>query len=366
MPRVPVDLHFSLSESCASLTASDGTREVSAHAGAPERAIHRALGEESARKNLEKTGGTPFFVRSFRADIKDGLTLPAAALNALRREVLDQLLALRGQTPPHEKQAFAFAADARYQSSLEKPALWARFYRKEQIVCAESFERILLPAEEIDSALIARFGEKLTAQLPTVLFPEDEPAFEARMESLANSGLRSLWTNNIYGISLARRLNLAIFGGYGLNITNTQALRFYEEQGLIGTTLSFELNLSDIKSFGGAMPRGIVSYGLLPLMQLRNCPIKASIGCAVCGQKGELTDRMQVRFAVECDHYRTVSMLNSVPLDIAERNMRGLDHQILYFTRESQDEIESITNRFAAQQKTELSHTTGLYYRALL
>ncbi len=366
MPRVPVDLRFSLSESCASLTASDGTRETSAQAGAPERAIHRALDEESARKNLEKTGGTPFFVRSFCADIKDGLTLPTSALNALRREALDQLLTLRGQTPPHEKLAFAFAADARYQSPLEKPALWARFYQKEQIVCAESFERILLPAEEIDSALIARFGEKLTAQLPTVLFPEDEPAFEARLESLVKSGLRSLWTNNIYGISLARRMNLAVFGGYGLNITNTQALHFYEEQGLIGTTLSFELNLSDIKSFGGLLPRGIVSYGYLPLMQLRNCPIKASIGCAACGQKGALTDRMQVRFAVECDHYRTVSMLNSVPLDIAERNMRGLDHQILYFTRESADEIESITKRFAAQQKTELSHTSGLYYRALL
>ena len=366
MPRVPVDLRFSLEESKATLTASDGEREIIAQSAAPERAIHRALDEESARKNLEKTGGTPFFVRSFQASIEDGFTLPASALNAMRREALDQLLSLRGQTPPHEKMPFAFATDARYQSPREAPALWARFYQKEQIACADSFERILLPAEEIDRALIARFGDKLTAQLPAVLFPEDEPAFDAHLEALARAGLSSVWTNNIYGISLARRLNLAVYGGYGLNISNTEALGFYEEQGLTSATLSFELQMADIKGLGGSMPRGIVSYGYLPLMQLRNCPIKASTGCAACGQKGELTDRMQVRFAVECDHCRTVSLLNSVPLDIAERNMRGLDHQILYFTRERAEEVEAITKRFIALHTTEQAHTTGLYYRKLL
>jgi putative protease len=305
-------------------------------------------------------------VRSFQASIEDGFTLPASALNAMRREALEELLTRRGETAPHEKLPFLFATDARNQSPRETPALWARFYQKEQIACADSFERILLPAEEIDGALIERFGKRLTAQLPAVLFPEDEPAFDAQLEALAQAGLSSVWANNIYGISLAQRLNLAVYGGYGLNIANTEALRFYEEQGLSCATLSFELQMSDIKGLGGSMPRGIVSYGYLPLMQLRNCPIKASLGCAACGQKGELTDRMQVRFAAECDHYRTVSLLNSVPLDIAERSMRGLDHQILYFTREGAEEIEAVTKRFAAQQKTEQAHTTGLYYRKLL
>ena len=114
------------------------------------------------------------------------------------------------------------------------------------------------------------------------------------------------------------------------------------------------------------MPRGIVSYGYLPLMQLRNCPLKASLGCAACGQKGELTDRMQVRFALECDRFRTVALCNSVPLDIAERSMHGLDHQILYFTRESREQIEQITSRFQSAEKTQDAHTTGLYYRTLL
>ena len=366
VPLVPVDLTFSLTEHATTLRVSDGERTATAQGGAPERAIHRALDAENAQKNLEKTGGTPFLVRSFSAEIASGYTLPASALNALRREALDALLALRGQIHPHKREDFTIAAPERYSSGLEKPALWARFYQKEQIACANSFERMILPAEEIDADLLARFGGKLIAQLPTVLFPEDEPAFDTNLEALANAGLSAVWTNNSYGILLGKRLGLAVHGGYGLNSTNTESVRFYEAQGLSSLTLSFELSMSAIKSLGGTLPRGIVSYGYLPLMQLRNCPIKASLGCAACGQTGTLTDRMQVRFPVECENYRTVSLLNSVPLDIAERNMRSLDHQILYFTRETQEEIEAVTARFLAAEKTEQAHTTGLYYRTLL
>lgn len=365
-PHVPVDLQFKLDANTSSLTVNDGTRDFTAIGAAPERAIHRALDEEGARRNLEKTGGTPFFVRSFAAEIAEGYTMPASALNAMRRDALDALLALRGQTQPHERKPFAFEPSEKYQSKLEKPTLWARFYQKEQISCADSFEKIILPAEEIDARLIAQLGGKLIAQLPTVLFPADEPMFDEKLETLASQGLSAVWANNIYGIALGKRLGLTVHGGYGLNCTNTEAVRFYEGQQLASLTLSFELSMAAIKSLGGTIPRGIVSYGSLPLMQLRNCPIKASIGCAACGQKGDLTDRMNVRFPVECDHYRTVALLNSVPLDIAERSMRGLDHQILYFTRETPDEIATVTARFLAAEKTEDAHTTGLYYRTLL
>ncbi|MBA4347848.1 MAG: peptidase U32 [Clostridiales bacterium] len=364
-PLVPVDLTFSLDESASYLSVSDGKITAAVQGGAPERAIHRALDEESAKKNLEKTGGTPFFVRSFTAEITEGYTMPASALNAMRREALDELLALRGRPQPHRREEYSILPPERYQSGLEKPALWARFCKKQQIACEGSFEKILLPAEEIDAELIAQLGKKLIAQLPTVLFPEDEPAFDATLETLASQGLSGVWTNNVYGIALGKRLGLTVHGGYGLNISNTEALQSYEAQGLASLTLSFELSMAAIKLLGGEQPRGIVSYGSLPLMQLRNCPIKASVGCAACGQKGELTDRIQVRFPIECDHYRSVALLNSVPLDIAERNMRGLDHQILYFTRETPEEIAVVTARFYSGEKTETAHTTGLYYRTL-
>ncbi len=367
VPLVPVDLRFSLHPDSVSLHAGDGgAHEATVQGGAPEKAIHRTLDEQTTHRHLAKTGGTPFYVRGFQADIDEGLTLSASALNALRRQALDALLTLRGQSRPHVKQPFEIGPPTHYRSLREKPALWARFYQKEQITCLDAFDRIIVPAEEIDAALIAALGEKLIAQLPAVLFPEDEPGFDAKLASLRKEGLLAVWADNIYGIALARRLGLAVHGGFGLNIANTEALRFYGAQGLADATLSFELSMAGIRSLGGGLPRGIVSYGYLPLMRLRNCPIQSSVGCADCGQSGSLTDRRQISFALECDRRRSVSLLNSVPLDIAERSMRGLDHQLLYFTRESAGEIQAVTQRFLAAQKTEQPHTNGLYYRPLL
>lgn len=365
-PLVPVDFDFSLRADGVSLAASDGRRAVTANSGAPERAVHRSLDEESARKSLEKTGGTPFFLRGLRTNISEGYALSAAALNAMRRQALDELLELRSKTQPHERKPYEIPTPARYASLREKPALWARFYDPAQIVCEDAFEKILLPADRIGQKEIERFGGRLVAQLPTLLFPEDEAAFGMRPKTLAVRGLTAVWANNAYGVALGKLLGLTVHGGFALNVTNTEALRFYDEQSLASVAISFELAMTKVKSLGGSVPRGIVSYGYLPLMHLRNCPVRAFSGCAACGGRGKLTDRKRIDFPVECDEVRAATLLNSVPLDLAGRNLSGLDFQLLYFTRETVEEAAAVTGRFQRDQKTDAPHTAGLYYRDLL
>ena len=363
---VPVDLAFRMDAQSTRLVVSDGTNEITTSGGAPEPAIHRALDEATAKKNLEKTGGTPFYVHSSHAELAEGYTLSAAALNALRRDALDELLKLRGQTIPHVRVPFETPAPVPYVSSRKQPALWARFYRAEQIPTDESFERILLPLEQITKETVTRFGKRLIAQLPTLLFSEDELAAGERLAQLAEHGLRAVWTNNSYGIPLAKRLGLAVHGGFGLNIVNTPALLACETDKLSSITVSFELAMAKILALGGTLPRGIVSYGYLPLMHVRNCPVRAAGGCGACNGKGELTDRKQIVFPVECDERRSATLLNSVPLDLADRPLVGLDFQLLYFTRETAEEAAAVAQRYRTAQKTDQPHTGGLYYRTLL
>jgi putative protease len=365
-PLVPVDLSFTLDARSARLSVSDGDFETFAESDAPEPAIRRPLDEASARQNLVKTGGTPFYVCSFTAEIAVGYALSAAALNALRREALDRLLETRSQIQPHTRQPFEWEPSPRRVTPPEHPPLWARFYEEAQIDSAEAFEKIILPAEQITAETIHRYPGKLIAQLPTLLFPQDEPTFNQLLDALVKGGLTEVWTNNIYGIELGRRLGLIVHGGFGLNVLNTQALLFYETQRLSSLTVSFELAMAKIKPLGGAIPRGVVSYGRVPLMHLRNCPVRAVIGCKACKKEGVLTDRMQIAFPVECEEMRSSALLNSVPIDLAGRNLTGLDYQLLYFTRENADEIKSIAARFLAGEKTDQPHTGGLYYRELL
>jgi putative protease len=223
-----------------------------------------------------------------------------------------------------------------------------------------------LPAERITQPILETYGQKLIAQLPTLLFPIDEAAFGERLKRLADSGLRAVWANNIYGIALGKKLGLTVHGGFGLNVVNAQALQLYAEQELSSLTVSFELAMAKVLALGGAVPRGIVSYGRLPLMHVRNCPVQADVGCAACGGKGELIDRKQVIFPVECGEKRFSTLLNSVVLDIAGKEIAGLDHQLLYFTRESPEEIAVIAKRFQLGQCPDAPHTNGLYYRQLL
>lgn len=241
-----------------------------------------------------------------------------------------------------------------------------RFEGPSQIPAGESFDKILLPVECVTPEIIETFGKRLIGVLPPILWPADEETLEARLAALKDAGLREVYGDNIYAIPLTRRLGLALHGGAGLNILNTEALRHYEEEGLASVTASFELSMRGIKSLGGRIPLGAIVYGRLPLMHFRNCPIRSQLGCAACRARGELTDRRGVKFPVECGEKKYSTLLNSVPLHIADKDLRGLDHGILWFTRESTAECAAVAADYRAGRKSERERTGGLYYRELL
>ena len=67
-----------------------------------EKAKNRPITEESIIKQLEKTGGTPFYMEKIRFnDMPDNLFIPISGLNKIRREILDKAeeLLLNHYTP---------------------------------------------------------------------------------------------------------------------------------------------------------------------------------------------------------------------------------------------------------------------------
>ena len=365
-PRVPVEMKLSVTGEGSVLTVSDGTHAVTVNGGVPEIARNRPLDREAAEKNLVKTGGTPYYVNSFSAQIAPGLILPASGLNAMRREAVEKLGTLRRESPAWQaREGYALPRILK-RSAPAEPGLWARFADPAQIPAGETFEKLLLPAGCIRKEHIDRWGDTLAAELPALVWPEDEDAFREKLLSLRDMGLREILADNIYAIPLARELGLTLHGGAGLNILNTEALRHYEEAGFATLTASAELQMSKIKALGGTVPLGILAYGRLPLMRFRNCPLRAHVGCAGCGGHGELTDRKGIRFPVECSGKKYSTLLNSVPLHIAERDLRGVDHLLLYFTRESREEAARIMEDYRLHRRSADQRTGGLYYRELL
>ena len=57
----------------------------------PETARNVALTEDTVKTQLEKLGGTRFEIKGINIKLSEGLALPLSALNAMRRECIEQL-----------------------------------------------------------------------------------------------------------------------------------------------------------------------------------------------------------------------------------------------------------------------------------
>ena len=364
-PLIPIDVDFKMLEGAAAeLDVYDGKHACSVEGPIPEEAINKNTGREEIERLISKTGGTPFYIREAKISINQGLRLAASDINSMRRDALDKLMAVRSQTNPHVPQEYNPWMPAKRNNT--RPTLWARYNNVAQISSEEELDRVILPIEEIDLCTIERFGDKLIGELPAVAFPDDEPELEDKVAFLKETGLESLYANNIYGIELARNLGMKVHGGFGLNVVNTQALNVYRGLGLESMTASFELNMSKIKRLGADMPLGVVAYGYLPLMRFRCCPARTEKGCGNCTGMPELKDRMGIAFKILCHKRRFSTLLNSVPLNVLDKELSGIDYALLYFTIESAAQCTGAISDAKNMRKPDYPRTNGLYYRELI
>ncbi len=356
---VPVDMSLTLRPGePVRLTVTDGAHTVTAEGQAPEPVRTK---EPDLRGALGRTGGTPFLLRELRADAVPGWT---AKLNPLRREALEKLLAEREKTEPWPVSG-TFRAGAAGNRETQ-PGLRLRFETKEQFFDLPEAEALYLPVEELDEALTEEYGKKLIAELPRLVFPGGEEALGERLRALRSRGLETLCAGHPGTVRLARELGFRVSGGFDRNILNTSALEEWAALGVAETLLSPEIRLSGAARLGGTIPRGIVAYGHLPLMLYRCCPMQGKKGCGSCDGRRQLTDRQGEKLTVLCHRKQYSSLLNPVPLYVSDRDLRGLDFQLAYFTTEDARTCRSVAARMAAGEPFESKRTLGPYYRSML
>ncbi len=362
-PRVSLSAVLTVGASETSLTVSDGTHTVTAKGGGGLVPQSAGTGEENAYKNIAKTGGTPYYIekKDFSTENPDGLYLPASGLNALRRDALEALSALRREPAPGAFRPFSYPLPERAHHNR---GFCLRFARAEQLFDCGG-ERVFLPIAEIlkNPGLAARLGPRLCAEASALVFAKDEPRFERSLEALRELGVRTVWADNVGQVLLLREKGFDVFGGFGLNIFNSVALNEYRKLGVREAALSFELSAADIRNIRTDLPTAAVVYGRLPLMKYRVCPLQGETGCGSCPGRGVLTDRKGASFPLACEGRKYTVMYNSVPLDVLNRDFSFVDHRILYFTDESAAECERILRCARAGKTAAQKHTAGLYYR---
>ena len=353
-----------LSGESACLTVTDGKHTVEICGDVPEAAKTKAADAESIRKSLEKTGGTPFYLDDLTAETGDGLYISPASLNALRREALEQLLELRSQLCPWPVKGGYIPEKTEKRSTT--PELRLRFERAEQIFPgADEAARIYLPYREIDGNILGRFGSRLIAELPRFIPEGDGEKIADRLMELKALGLENGCAGTIGDIAILKKAGLKLFGGFSLNVLNSQCAGELAGLGLNDITLSIEASMKSLPYIRGDSV-GIIAYGYLPLMLFRSCPVQGRKGCAGCSGREKIKDRTGTVFTVLCGNKKYSTLLNSLPLYIGDKQVSGVDFETLYFTFESRERCRAVYEIFRAGVEFDEKRTNGLYYRELL
>ena len=377
-PLVPIRFQAVVRPGLTQLTVIDPQNRVcTAQGPAPETARVAELTKEVLIARLTKTGGTPYRCVEAAVEIEPGLSLSASAINGLRRDVLNQLTALRAR-----RDVPALGRPERipnYRTPQEPPAYNIQVTTKEQItgrLLKMQPNLLYVPLHLLteDAAFTRDLVKKVRVcpVLPRVVHDGELARLKEQLRSLRALGIREALVGNLGLLLPVRECGMHPRGDFGLNIYNSAALQSVREMELRSQCLSFEMTLPQIRDAKKGLPCEILAYGRLPLMITENCLIRGRTGQCTCHLgSAKLVDKTGSEFPVIRDGNTCRSvLLNGKKLYWLDRQedlaRLGLWAVRLYFTTENPQEVDRVLSACRSGEAMDPGACTrGLYLRGL-
>ena len=376
--RVAVEFFALIDQNGSQLAVRDGAGRLCKTAGPlPEPARTRSLTQEELAARLAKTGGTPYRCVRVSANIAPGLTLSAAAINAMRRNVLDQLTAQRARR--ESVQLHKPQRPSAVQGSRSDPGLTVQITSPEQITPAllkANVQRLYVPlhliAADPEGFRAIHRQIPIAAVLPRILHDDQLPKLQRQLGIARDMGIREALVGNLSHLIPVKEAGFAIRGDFGLNLYNSYAMDTAKELELRSATVSFEMTMPQIRDLSKTVPCELIIYGRLPLMVTENCIIRNRTGQCTCHMGPvKLTDRTGAEFPIikDGDSCRSV-LLNGKKLYWLDRteDLRrlGVWAGRLCFTTESPQEVDGVLRAWSQGAAFDPGACTrGLYLRGV-
>lgn len=329
--KIPVNITASLYEgNVIEITAYDNDGNYVTKCGEikAQKAINKPLDEERLKEQLSKLGGTPFILENIDVFLDEGVILPVKEINHVRRDALDELIKTRSQRDAGREEEFEFKPVKREKSDI---ILTASVRTKGQADAAVKcgIKQIYAPLELAQN--LKYDGVKIIAKTPDIFKPQ-----KTDMEDvLVNSPAAIHYYNG-----------KSLYGDFRLNVYNSLTAEHLKK--LKRVTVSPELTLREIESLlcGTKAKTEVIAYGRIPLMIMKNCPLKAAGKCQKNSDKYKLKDRKNEEFPMLCGSDCVCVLINSKPLFMADKlndiTRLAINSLRLSFTMESADECKRI------------------------
>ena len=361
------------------VAAQDGNGNIcKAQGDVPQEAERRAITPEELAARLSKTGGTPYVCQGVRSVVDPGLSVSAAELNRLRREVLAHLSAVRGRRAAPE--IGKYHEPVKFSGQKAQPVLTVSVLKAAQItpqMLRLKPAMIYAPLSEVleEPALFRKLvkdEQPVAVTLPRVIRDDETRELLGDLQDAAALGIRRALIGNLGHLPLVLSRGMEPAADFGMNLFNSRAAEHLLHLGFVSCTASFELSLPQLRDLSKPLPMEMIVYGRLPLMLTENCLIKNRTGACTChAGPVKLIDRMGEEFRVvrDCGTCRSV-VLNGKKLYLLDKkeNVRrfGLWALRLSFTTENTGEVNSVLSAWSGGAVFDPGACTrGLYLRGV-
>ena len=326
-----------------------------------QKALNRPVDRQRLKEQLEKLGDSVFFAEETEIYMDDDANIPIKEINATRRKAVEKLE--NEILKREERRAFKFER-CDFKNITSDIELTAQVYTKEQLeICEnEGIKTVYIPRELI--RYTKNDDIKYVVVLPEICDNDKKIDIPRKFGVLiSNIGQEILYEE--YEKYANTRVN--VFNSYSLNVFD----------GYKSVILSNELNINEISKIRGNIIKEIVGYGKIPLMIMKNCPVKAI--CGKCGKNEGyvLKDRKNEEFKFVCDDACHSIILNSKNIYMADKindiRKMGINRIKLNFYDETADETMYVINEYKnalngreIKKRQENSFTRAHFYRGAL
>jgi putative protease len=215
-------------------------------------------------------------------------------------------------------------------------------------------------------------GTEVCPVLPRVIPDSRQAEVEQQLRQVKGLGVATVLCGNAGHVFFVKKAGLRVRGDFGLNVFSSAAMHYWQEEGLLSATASFEATLPQIRDLSKAVDCELLAYGRLPLMLTENCIIKNRTGVCAC-QSGvtKLIDRKGEEFPVLPDPGTCRSVIyNGKKLYMLDKQQElsklGLWALRLQFTTENPRDVDRVLGQYrAAAEFDGATCTRGLYLRGV-
>jgi putative protease len=338
-------------------------------ANALSAAEKRGLSIEMLREQFGRLGNTAYELSSVTLDAHEPLFVPAATLNQMRREAIEQLAALqarpRSLSPSDPIMALRtiqrLAKHAASEASRELPALHALVRTPEQLEaalasCPASITLDYLDLYGLRSSVerVKSTGIPVRVASPRVLKPGESRILEFLLSLDCEILLRSAGMLH----ALGERKHPPLIGDFSLNTANSLTAAMYLRLGLTRITPTHDLNAAQIRdlaeTIGGARIE-VIAYQHLPVFHTEHCVFCRFLSTGTsyrdCGRPCE-KHQVQLKDATGRAHpvIADVGCRNTVfgaeaqeaSASVVAWRRAGIRHFRLEFAHESADQVREV------------------------